>query len=110
MAAGSRSRGADQITYNRGSPRPRTSAASRSGSRTTSARSTARADFDFAVNEQCFQYHECHRLAPFIDAGKNVIIIEYKTELGQFCPDADELGAVVMRKKLSLKVWRQPCP
>ena len=24
------------------------------------------ADFDFAVNEQCFQYEECDRLAPFI--------------------------------------------
>jgi hypothetical protein len=66
--------------------------------------------FDFAVNEQCFQYRECDRLEPFIDAGKNVIIVEYKTELGQFCDKAADLGAVAMRKKLSLKVWRQPCP
>jgi hypothetical protein len=66
-------------------------------------------DFDFAVNEQCFQYDECDRLEPFIDAGKNVIIIEYHTGLDQFCPEAAELGAVAMRKKLSLRVWRQPC-
>jgi hypothetical protein len=66
--------------------------------------------FDFAVNEQCFQYDECDRLGPFLDAGKNVIIIEYKSKLGQFCDDAQELGAVAMRKKMSLKVWRQPCP
>ena len=66
--------------------------------------------FDFAVNEQCFQYRECDRLQPFLDAGKNVIIVEYTSRLGQFCADAEELGAVAMRKKLSLKVWRQPCP
>ena len=66
--------------------------------------------FDFAVNEQCFQYDECRRLEPFLDAGKNVIIVEYRSELGQFCGDADQLGAVAMRKKLSLRVWRQPCP
>ena len=67
-------------------------------------------DFDFAVNEQCFQYRECDRLEPFLDAGKNVIIVEYKTKLEQFCDEAADLGAVAMRKKLSLKVWRQPCP
>ena len=67
-------------------------------------------DFDFAVNEQCFQYRECDRLEPFIEAGKNVIIVEYETKLEKFCDDAAELGAVAMRKKLSLKVWRQPCP
>nr|MBA2477162.1 endo alpha-1,4 polygalactosaminidase [Sporichthyaceae bacterium] len=66
--------------------------------------------FDFAVNEQCFQYDECRRLEPFLDAGKNVIIVEYRSELGQFCGDADQLGAVAMRKKLSLRVWRQSCP
>jgi len=67
-------------------------------------------DFDFAVNEQCFQYDECRRLEPFLDAGKNVIIVEYRSTLQEFCGGADELGAVAMRKKLSLKVWRQPCP
>jgi len=33
--------------------------------------------FDFAVNEQCFQYDECDLLAPFIDQGKAVFNIEY---------------------------------
>lgn len=66
--------------------------------------------FDFAVNEQCFQYRECERLKPFVDAGKNVIIIEYKKPLGAFCDKADDLGMVAMKKKLSLKAWRQPCP
>jgi len=34
--------------------------------------------FDFAVNEQCFQYNECAMLSPFIDAGKPVFNAEYK--------------------------------
>ena len=34
-------------------------------------------DFDFAVNEQCFQYEECDLLAPFIDQGKAVLQAEY---------------------------------
>jgi hypothetical protein len=34
--------------------------------------------FDFAVNEQCFEYSECAALAPFIDAGKAVLNAEYK--------------------------------
>lgn len=33
--------------------------------------------FDFAVNEQCFQYDECEAYSPFIDAGKPVFHVEY---------------------------------
>jgi len=33
--------------------------------------------FDFAVNEQCFEYNECDLLLPFIDAGKPVLNAEY---------------------------------
>lgn len=36
-------------------------------------------DFDFAINEQCFNYNECDRLAPFTRAGKSVLNIEYGT-------------------------------
>lgn len=34
--------------------------------------------YDFAVNEQCFQYKECALLTPFIDAEKPVFNAEYK--------------------------------
>lgn len=34
--------------------------------------------FDFAVNEQCFQYNECELLKPFIDANKAVLTAEYQ--------------------------------
>lgn len=34
--------------------------------------------FDFAVNEQCFEYSECEVLMPFIANGKPVLNAEYK--------------------------------
>ncbi|MCG8392334.1 MAG: endo alpha-1,4 polygalactosaminidase [Pseudomonadales bacterium] len=34
-------------------------------------------DVDFAVNESCHQWQECHLLQPFIDAGKPVLHIDY---------------------------------
>jgi hypothetical protein len=36
--------------------------------------------FDFAVNEQCYQYKECAALAPFYTAGKAILNVEYKKE------------------------------
>ena len=36
--------------------------------------------FDFAVNEQCFEYQECDRLAVFIQQGKPVLNAEYRDE------------------------------
>lgn len=36
--------------------------------------------YDFAVNEQCFQYNECDRITPFIEAGKAVLTAEYKAK------------------------------
>jgi hypothetical protein len=35
-------------------------------------------DFDFAVNEQCFQYDECDLLSTFIDQDKAVLQAEYR--------------------------------
>ncbi|HBA35133.1 MAG TPA: endo alpha-1,4 polygalactosaminidase [Gammaproteobacteria bacterium] len=36
--------------------------------------------FDFAVNEQCFEYRECSALAPFIEKNKPVLNIEYQQQ------------------------------
>jgi hypothetical protein len=36
--------------------------------------------YDFAVNEQCFEYDECDLLAPFISNGKPVLNAEYSAE------------------------------
>jgi hypothetical protein len=65
--------------------------------------------FDFELNEQCHQYHECGNLRQFVDAGKAVFGVEYKLTKPQFCPQSNAANFNFMRKKLALKVWRSPC-
>jgi len=43
-------------------------------------------DFDFAVNEQCFEFNECQLLAPFIQQNKAVLNAEY---LQQYVDDSN---------------------
>ncbi|XP_048778447.2 uncharacterized protein LOC125682087 [Ostrea edulis] len=40
-------------------------------------------DFDFAINESCEKYHECHYYQPFFDARKPVFHIEYVDSTSQ---------------------------
>mgnify|MGYP000249402383 FL=1 len=35
---------------------------------------------DFALSEECIEYHNCHTLAPFIDHNKSVFNVEYNTK------------------------------
>jgi hypothetical protein len=65
--------------------------------------------FDFAVNEQCRQYHECAGYRPFLHAGKAVFNAEYDLTRSQFCPQARSLGMSSIRKRLNLGVWRRAC-
>lgn len=65
--------------------------------------------FDFAIVEQCFAYRECGLSAPFVDAGKAVIDIEYSLARSAFCDRAARLGITAMRKHLDLDAWRRPC-
>jgi hypothetical protein len=65
--------------------------------------------YDFAVNEQCFQYRECGRYRPFLDAGKAVLNVEYELARSQFCPRARSLGISAIRKRIDLRAWRRPC-
>jgi hypothetical protein len=66
--------------------------------------------FDFALNEQCFQYHECEVLERnFIRRGKPVFHVEYKLKPRAFCPRARKLGFSSLYKKLNLGAFRQAC-
>jgi hypothetical protein len=65
--------------------------------------------FDFALNEQCFQYHECSKLTRFVDAGKAVFGVEYKLDTADFCTRANALNFNFLKKKLSLRAWRVAC-
>jgi hypothetical protein len=72
-------------------------------------------DFDFAVNEECFQYSECNTLLPFIQAGKAVLQVEYTTaanfepKASQICPQANALDFDTLIKHLDLDAPRKPC-
>ena len=64
--------------------------------------------FDFAINEQCFQYHECGNLDPFVQAGKAVFTVEYRTDPATFCAKADELGFSSIVKSPSFSLFDEP--
>ena len=66
-------------------------------------------DFDWALNEQCFQYQECDLLQPFIDRGKAVFGVEYQGNPADFCPQANQRGFSWLKKRLDLDAWRIDC-
>ncbi len=65
--------------------------------------------FDAALNEQCFQYHECDALRRFVRAGKPVFNVEYKLAASSFCPKANARNFNSLKKRLALDAWRVPC-
>lgn len=65
--------------------------------------------YDWALNEQCFQFNECDKLMPFINEGKAVFHVEYKAGLKKFCPEANEMNFNSLKKRRSLKAWRKAC-
>jgi hypothetical protein len=72
--------------------------------------------FDFAVDEQCFQYDECltsqnggYGLNEFTRVHKAVFEIEYSLKLSQFCPEAIKDHFNALRKGLNLGPWREVC-
>jgi hypothetical protein len=66
--------------------------------------------FDWALNEQCFQYDECDLLLPFTQAGKAVFGVEYEGELADFCPQATANQFSWLLKDLDLGPMRAACP
>lgn len=66
--------------------------------------------FDYALNEQCHQYHECARLDPFVAAGKAVFGVEYKLDPSDFCSQANAHDFNFLKKGLALRALpRVPC-
>jgi len=57
--------------------------------------------FDFAVNEQCFEYDECAALSPFIDAGKAVFNAEYADKYINDTTERDSLCVLAMNAQMS---------
>jgi hypothetical protein len=65
--------------------------------------------FDWALNEQCFEFDECYLLLPFIQSGKAVFGVEYNLEPDQFCPDANAMNFDWLKKNLELDSYRVAC-
>lgn len=67
-------------------------------------------NFDFAVVEECFEFRECERYAPFVGARKAVFAVEYRLAPSRFCTQARKLRFSAIRKRLDLDAWRKTCP
>ncbi|WP_428623007.1 endo alpha-1,4 polygalactosaminidase [Sedimenticola sp.] len=73
--------------------------------------------FDFAVNEQCFEFGECNTLLPFIKKGKPVLSAEYQkrylediTERNMLCNESIKLQFSTLILPLDLNdVFRFSC-
>ena len=65
--------------------------------------------FDYAIDEQCFQYSECDKLHPFVAAHKAVFEVEYDLQTSSFCSRANADGFMSMRKGINLGAARQAC-
>jgi endo-alpha-1,4-polygalactosaminidase (GH114 family) len=61
-------------------------------------------DFDYAINEQCFQYDECGAYRAFIRAGKPVFQTEYRLAPEDFCEKANrwDFSSIVKARNYSL--------
>jgi hypothetical protein len=67
--------------------------------------------FDFALNEQCFQYSECDKLTPFIQANKAVLEVEYGADslATSVCPQANARNFDTLITDLNLTARRVAC-
>lgn len=65
--------------------------------------------FDWALNEQCFEFRECGNLVWFTLAGKPVFHVEYDLPTDRFCPQANGLNFNSLRKNVNLDVYRVAC-
>jgi hypothetical protein len=66
--------------------------------------------FDFAVVEQCFEFDECEHYAPFVAAGKAVLVAEYTRFRARTCRRSRALRFSTIFKGLRLTAARRPCP
>ncbi len=65
--------------------------------------------FDFAINEQCFEYNECAPLQAFIKRGKAVLGVEYELKKKKFCPQAKAMKFSWLKMSYDLKGERDAC-
>jgi hypothetical protein len=70
-------------------------------------------DFDWELDEECLQFNECDKLAPFIAAGKAVFHVEYSdvTNAATVCPQTQPLQfSTLIKHRSPVDAWRVACP
>ncbi len=65
--------------------------------------------FEWALNEQCFEYDECELLLPFIKIGKAVFGVEYELKPEIFCEKANAMNFDWLYKDWDLTAKRKSC-
>lgn len=65
--------------------------------------------FDWALNEQCYQYKECGDLNLFTAYGKPVFHVEYEVSPDRFCPYVNGLNFNSLYKRDDLDAYRVAC-
>ena len=65
--------------------------------------------FDWALDEECFEFGGCEKMLPFTTAGKAVFNAEYGLATNQFCSAANKLNFNSIRKHKELDVYRKTC-
>ena len=67
-------------------------------------------DFDWALNEECFEWNECDVLSVFIDAGKAVFHTEYSGNMNTICTHPSTAGFSTIQKNYDLDEQVTFCP
>lgn len=65
--------------------------------------------FDFAINEQCFEYNECEAILPFVEKNKAVLGVEYELEPKEFCSKANSMNFSWLKMNYELAGDRIDC-
>lgn len=66
-------------------------------------------DFDYGLNEQCYQYSECTGYSAFVSQGKAVFGVEYELATSKFCSQANTAQYSWLKKGLDLDAPLTQC-
>jgi Glycoside-hydrolase family GH114 len=66
-------------------------------------------DYDWALNEECFEHNECDLYSAFTDKNKAVFGVEYRGNICSICNNANEMELSWLKKRMDLDSWRRGC-
>jgi endo-alpha-1,4-polygalactosaminidase (GH114 family) len=66
-------------------------------------------DYDWALNEECFEHNECYWYRNFTNKDKAVFGVEYSGDMCTFCKKAIAMKLSWLRKRDKLDAWRRGC-